>query len=80
MSRGNYRFSNRFSSTIGFLHWFFLGVVIMGLLALLDKTELIRLNKIDLRYYDLGFAITEFVIFYKPAELILGSPIIPKYD
>ncbi|RYM35054.1 hypothetical protein ERX46_06680 [Brumimicrobium glaciale] len=66
--------------TIGFLHWVFLGVVTMGLLALLQKAELIRLNPINIRLYVIGFALTELVIFYKPAEQILGFPYLPQYD
>lgn len=66
--------------TIGFLHWVFLGVVSMGLLALLQKAKLIRLNSLSIRLYVLGFTLTEMVIFYKPAERILGFPYLPQYD
>lgn len=66
--------------TIGFLHWVFLGVVTLGLLALLDKAQLIRLNPLSISLYVFGFILTELVIFYKPAEQILNFPLLPNYN
>jgi len=72
--------SNNLYLTIGFLHWIFLGVVTMGILALLLKTKLIQLNPLSIRLYVIGFILTEFVILYKPAERILNFPFLPNYD
>ncbi|HZH86177.1 MAG TPA: hypothetical protein VFD77_02595 [Brumimicrobium sp.] len=72
--------SNNTYLTIGFLHWVFLGVVTMGLLALLEKAQLIRLNPLSIQLYVLGFILTELVIFYKPAEIILNFPLLPNYN
>jgi hypothetical protein len=66
--------------TIGFLHWVFLGVVTMGLLALLQKAALIQLNPLSVRLYTLGFILTETMLFYKPAEKILYFPYLPHYN
>ncbi|PWH81320.1 hypothetical protein DIT68_15405 [Brumimicrobium oceani] len=72
--------SNNTYLTIGFLHWVFLGAVSMGLLALLQQAELIRLKPASIKFYILGFVFTELIIFYKPAERVLGFPYLPKYD
>src|SRR5690554_1474898 len=40
--------------TIGFLHWVFLGVVSLGLLALLQKSKLIWLNMLSVCLYLIG--------------------------
>lgn len=66
--------------TIGFLHWIFLGVVSLALLALLKNAKLIHLNAFSIRIYLLGFFFTELILFYKPAERILNFPVLPKYD
>ncbi|PKR81128.1 hypothetical protein CW751_05970 [Brumimicrobium salinarum] len=71
--------SNNTFLTIGFLHWVFLGVVTMGLLALLNTSSLIQLNAASIRFYIFGFILTEFIIFYKPAEIILNFPTLPYY-
>jgi len=66
--------------TIGFLHWVFLGVVTMRIFTLLEKAKLIQLNKLSIRFYVLGFVLTEFVILYKPAARILNLPSLPEYN
>ncbi|WP_417265733.1 hypothetical protein [Brumimicrobium sp.] len=66
--------------TIGFLHLVFLGVVTIALFALLENAKLIHLNKTGMRLYLLGFIFTEFIIFYKPAEVILNFPFLPNYN
>lgn len=72
--------TNNVYLTIGFLHWIFLGVVSLALLALLEKANLMRLNPLSIRLYILGFVFTEFIIFYKPAEKILHFPFLPQYN
>lgn len=65
---------------IGFLHLLFLGVITMSLFALLDKMKLIRLNNFSIQTYAMGFAFSEFIIFYKPGTRILGLPNSPNYN
>src|SRR5690554_1674751 len=61
-------------------HLVFLGVVTIALFALLENAKLIHLNKTGMRLYLLGFIFTEFIIFYKPAEIILNFPFLPNYN
>lgn len=62
-------FSNAISSNvdliIGYLHWVFLGVVSIALLAFLHQFKLMQLSKENMVVYLLGFILTEGLIFYK---------------
>lgn len=66
--------------TIGFLHWVFLGIITMALLALLETAQLIRLNRGSTYLFIIGFVLTEGIIFYKPAVNLSSLPMLPYYD
>lgn len=65
---------------LGFLHWIFLGVITLSLLALFEKTQFIRLNSLSVNLYLFGFFSTELIIFYKPMEKIFSAPILSRYN
>ncbi len=50
---------------IGYIHWTFLGVVSIPLLMFLQYFKFIRLSKITISLYVIGFFLTEGLIFYK---------------
>lgn len=62
-------FSNAVSYTldfvIGYIHWIFLGVVSLALLAFMHFLKLIKLTKTSIVIYLLGFTLTEALIFYR---------------
>lgn len=60
--------ANKFLA-IGFLHWIFLGVLTLALFALLEKSKLISVSKLNTTLYLLGFIFTEVAIFYQPFAL-----------
>lgn len=66
--------------TIGFLHWVFLGIITMALLALLETAQLIRLNRGSTYLFIFGFVLTEGLLFYKPAVNLSSLPMLPYYD
>ncbi len=63
---------------IGYLHWTFLGVVSLCLLAFLEHFKLIKLNGYLISLYLFGFIISEFLIFYNGVRLWLRWPAIPE--
>ena len=63
---------------IGYLHWTFLGVVSLCLLAFLEHFKLIILNGFLISLYLFGFIISEFLIFYNGVRLWLRWPAIPE--
>ena len=65
--------------TIGYLHWTFLGVVTIGLFALLDHHRLLHLSRYGFIVYILGFLGTEFLIFYKGIMAWQKMPVFEHY-
>lgn len=59
---------------IGYLHWIFLGVVSIALLAYLHHFRLIRLLVFPFWIYLCGFIASELLIFYRGIALWLGWP------
>lgn len=59
---------------IGYLHWIFLGVVSISLLAYLNHFRLIRLAVLPFWIYLCGFVFSEILIFYRGLALWLGWP------
>lgn len=59
---------------IGYLHWIFLGVVSLSLLAYLHHFGLIRLPALPFWIYLSGFLLSEALIFYRGIALWLGWP------
>jgi len=64
---------------IGYLHWTFLGVVSLCLLAFLEHFKLIKLNGYLISLYLFGFIFSEFLIFYNGVHLWLRWPGIPEH-
>lgn len=64
---------------IGYLHWVFLGVISVGLLAFLQHAGLLKMGKIDFGIYFIGFLLSEALIFSKGTALWLGLPVFPDY-
>jgi len=64
---------------IGYLHWTFLGVVIIALFLLLDYYKLMRIQKRVFYLYLAGFVLTEVLIFYKGIAIWQGFPIFSGY-
>lgn len=59
---------------IGYLHWVFLGVVSLCLLAFLNFFHLIRLPQSLFWIYFIGFVLSELLIFYKGTALWMEWP------
>lgn len=57
--------SSNINFVIGYLHWVFLGVVSLALLAFLNHFKLIKLSKKIVILYIVVFLLTEFLIFYR---------------
>lgn len=64
---------------IGYLHWVFLGVVSIGLLAFLNYFDLIRLPRPIFWVYFIGFVCSELLIFHKGTALWLGWPYLMQH-
>lgn len=65
--------------TIGYLHWTFLGVITLGIFFFLDYFGLIKLTKLGLTVYLMGFIVTESFIFYKGLAAWLRWPLFEGY-
>lgn len=57
--------STNIDFVIGYLHWIFLGVVSLALLAFLSYFKLIKLTKSSIFLYIIAFLLTEVLIIYK---------------
>jgi hypothetical protein len=64
---------------IGYIHWVFLGIVSIGLLSLLSHFKLIKITKSVIVLYIIGFLLTEFLLFYKGANIWLESDVTANY-
>ena len=64
---------------IGYLHWVFLGVVTITLLAFLSHTRLLQLPKWIFWLYFAAFLMTEALIFYKGTVTWLELPLFGDY-
>ena len=64
---------------IGYIHWVFLGIVSIGLLSLLSHFKLIKITKSVIVLYIIGFLLTEFLLFYKGANIWLESDVTSNY-
>ncbi len=63
---------------IGYLHWTFLGVISLCLLAFLHHYKFIKLNSYLVAIYLFGFIFSEVFIFYNAVHLWLRWPVIPE--
>ncbi|MAP55064.1 MAG: hypothetical protein CL605_09200 [Altibacter sp.] len=64
---------------ISYIHWVFLGIVSLALLAFLKQFQLIRITKPIYWLYLLGFFLTEILIFYRGTTSWLGGNTIENY-
>ena len=65
---------------IGYLHWFFLGVVSLFLLFLSSHLKWIKLSKFSLSLYLIAFIATEFLIFYRAGMVIYRWNYLPNLN
>lgn len=64
---------------ISYLHWTFLGVVSVALLAFLNSAKLIYIPKLSIPLYLFGFLATETLIFYKGILVWIGGSLSENY-
>ena len=65
---------------IGYLHWFFLGFISLFLLFLASYLQWIKLSNFNLGLYLLAFILTEFLIFYRAATVVLQWAFLPNLN
>lgn len=63
---------------ISYLHWVFLGLVSVALIAFLNYFKWIVLPKVALVLYLTGFILTELLIFYRGIMRTLNFPTLPE--
>ncbi|PVW15857.1 hypothetical protein [Marixanthomonas spongiae] len=63
---------------ISYLHWVFLGLVSVALLSFLHHFKWIALPRVALAIYIAGFALTEFLIFYRGSMSAFNLPALPE--
>ncbi len=66
--------------TIGYLHWTFLGVFSLGFFFFLQFFGLMKLSKIAITLYLIGFLLTEALIFFRGMAAWLGWPLFEDYS
>ena len=57
--------SSNIDFVIGYIHWIFLGVVSLSILAFLHFFKLIEISSKTILFYIIGFALMEGLLFYK---------------
>ncbi len=63
---------------IAYLHWIFLGIISLSLLAILDHYRLLKFSKSSFIIYISGFMLTEFFIAYRGIGYKAGLPVISE--
>lgn len=63
---------------ISYIHWVFLGIVSVLLLVFLNYFKLLKLKRIQLYLYLIGFFLTEILIFSRGLSAITGTEIFPS--
>lgn len=64
---------------IGYLHWVFLGLITISIVAFLNHFKLIVISKWTFIIYLIAFILTEVLIFYKGTIAWLGSSLFDDY-
>ncbi|MGG8494973.1 hypothetical protein ACQY1Q_01035 [Tenacibaculum sp. TC6] len=72
--------SGNISFIIGYLHWIFLGVVSLGIFIFLKLFELIKLPKIGIWMFIIGFIISEGLLFYKGFMTMKNEPLTNNFN
>lgn len=62
---------------ISYLHWIFLGIISLTLLAFLDHNRLLKFGTLSFVIFISGFVLTEFLIAYRGLTAIAKLPAIP---
>jgi len=62
---------------ISYLHWVFLGLVSVALIAFLQQFRWVVLTKVSSVLYLTGFILTEFLIFYRGSISAFNLPVLP---
>lgn len=62
---------------ISYLHWIFLGIISLTLLAFLDHNRLLKFGTLSFVIFISGFILTEFLITYRGLSAIAKLPVIP---
>lgn len=70
--------SGNIDYVISYLHWVFLGLVSVALLAFLQHFKWVVLTKASSVLYLLGFILTEFLIFYRGSMSAFNLPALPN--
>lgn len=65
---------------IGYLHWFFLGVISLFLLFFASHLEWIKLSKFSISLYLIAFVSTEFLIFYRAGIVSFNWNYLPNLN
>ena len=63
---------------ISYIHWVFLGIVSVSLFTFLDHAGLLKITKMQLCLYLIGFFLTEFLIFSRGLATVAGIGPIPS--
>lgn len=63
---------------ISYIHWVFLGIVSILLLAFLSYFKLLKLSRFSLYFYLTGFFLTELLIFSRGLAAIAGTVLLPS--
>jgi len=64
---------------IGYLHLVFLGIVSLSLIAFLSYFKLLKVPRLWLRIYIIGFILSELLIFYKGLTILIPFYLIEHY-
>jgi len=72
--------STNLDVVIGYLHWFFLGVVSLYLLFLASYLGWLKLSKLSLALYFIAFVSTEVLIFYRAGMVAFRWAFLPDLN
>jgi len=71
--------SNNLDFVIAYLHWVFLGVVTISIIAFLHHVKLLFITKKTYLIYLIAFVSTEALLFYKGAVVWFGTSLLDNY-
>ena len=71
--------SNNLDIVFGYIHWIFLGVITISIIAFLQHFKLIIISKKVFFLYLIAFVLTETLLFYKGMIVWLNMPLLENY-
>ena len=71
--------SNNLDIVIGYIHWIFLGIITISIIAFLQHFKLIIISKKVFFLYLIAFILTESLLFYKGMIVWLNMPLLENY-